>query len=244
MPENGENPMEDAPVRNPDCLTVEEMEMHLSAQERPEEREIRAEHLRVCANCATEFKLLREFLEAEPRPEERADVDWVAARLESPLPEAQPKATPAASWLERLFSGGNWALVGAAAAAMLAVGIYLQQGRAPEIPGGLGGGAGVVRSASLSVVGPEGDLAAAPELLEVEAAPDAVSYRFQVEEVDRSVLWSGESSGPSVALPGEVRAAAIPGKTLVWRAFALDGAGGTLGEAAPVRFRVEPGVSP
>lgn len=246
MPGTGEDPMEDAPVRNPDCLSVEEMEMHLSAQETPAQRQKRAAHLRDCANCSTEFMLMREFLEAEPRPEERQDVEWITSQMKSPLPAARTAPAPAeptVSWWDRLFGGGNWALVGAAAAAMLAVGIYIQQGRIPDVPGGLGGGTAVVRSTSLGVIGPEGDLATSPRALEVEPAPAAAAYRFQVEEIDRSVLWTAESDSPSIELPEAVRAAAIPGKTLVWRAFALDGAGATISEAAPVRFRVEPGAT-
>lgn len=244
MPGNGENPMEDAPVRNSDCLSIEEMEMHLSAQETPVERETRTAHLRACADCATEFMLLREFLESEPRPEEHQDVEWIASRLKSPLPEASSPSAPAeptVSWWARLFGGGNWALVGAAAAAMLAVGVYIQGSRVPDVPGGLGSGTPVERSTALTAVEPVGDLAAAPNVLAVEAAGGAVSYRFQVEEVDRSVLWTGESVLPSIEFPEVVRAAAVPGKTLVWRAFALDDGGAAFAETAPIRFRVESG---
>lgn len=212
------------------------------------ERRQREDHLAACAACATEFELFREFVEAWPRDQERADVDWIVHRLRSSAVAAGETAeAPAPSQGERpgfrfweWMEPARWAWAGAAAAAAMAIALFINQGAAPRVPSRLGPEAMVLRSTELAAVAPIGDLSASPSVLQCEPAEGAALYRFELREVDRTLLWSGESAEPRIELPAEIRAAAVPAKTLLWSVVAVDASGAELGKTAPQRFRVAP----
>ncbi len=184
---------------------------------------------------------MREFLHGEPQAEERNEVEWIAERLQSPLGEATAPAAAPSLWdrIAGSFPAGGWAWAGAAAALLAAI-VFVVPDAPPTLPGGLGQGPPIVRSGQLRVIGPVGAIAAPPPGLAVEAAPGAAVYRFDLRGVDRALLWSAESSEARVSLPGEVSALALPGKTLVWTATALDASGQTVAESPPSRFAVQP----
>ena len=206
-------------------------------------------HLKSCSSCSNDFQLLREFLEAKPAKAEERDVDWIAARLAESTPlasNATTKVEPPASWLERLTAalGGGQAWAGAAAMAMLAAAVFLWQDSPPGLPEGLGQGPAIVRSGQLQAIAPVGDLPAAPTQLSVEAIAAAARYRFEMREVDRTVLWTAEADAPTMAIPSEISAAALPGKTLIWSATALDESGEALAQSPPTRFQVRLEATP
>lgn len=247
MESPSQDPMNRESTKPASCLAVGELEEHLRGGGDADQRRKRDMHLKSCASCSTELDLLRSFLEGEPTAEERADVEWLTRRLsETGLSEESGAGAVAPSWLDRfrdMFRTSGWAWAGAAAMAVLAVAVFVET-RPPDLPGGLGGGSSVVRSGQLEVVAPAGDLAAPPDSLQVKAWEGAVRYRFEVREVDRTLVWSSQTDRPQIDLPENVRAEAAPGRTLLWSAAALDDSGGALAETQAVRFRVQPEATP
>jgi anti-sigma factor RsiW len=228
-----------SPEKTPDCLDAEALDAHLRGEGPAELREEREMHLEACALCTAELTLLREFLEGEPTSDEAPDVDWIASRLTLPGPAVAPAHASPSVW-ERLtgwFPSQSWGLA-AAAAAMLAFFVFVVRDAPPSLPGGLGQGPPIVRSGQVAIVGPAGELGSAPARLEADAYDGAARYRFSIQEVDRSVIWSGESADPTIELPSDVVDQSLPGKTLIWIVEALDASGNTLAQSAPTRFSV------
>ena len=247
MESSKQDPTDRESTKRAFCLGIDELEEHLRGGGEADRRRKREMHLKRCATCSTELDLLGSFLEGEPSPEERADVEWLTRRLSQIRVGDEKTATaPASSWLDRFrdaFRTRSWAWAGAAAMAVLAIAVFVQT-RPPGLPGGLGGGPPIVRSGRLEIVEPTGDLAAPPESLRVEPWEGAVRYRFEVREVDRTLIWSAEAGQPQIDLPERVRGQAAPGRTLLWSAVALDGSGGDLAETQAVPFRVQTEATP
>ncbi len=189
-------------------------------------------HVPDCPHCQAELAMMREMLSGNPVASESADVNWVAGRIRRVTAGETAAAIP---WWR------SWFQVGPALAALLlvvSVGTYLR--RAPE-PGEVRyGGPGELRSSRIAVTGPVGTLAARPSEFVWEPVAGAVRYEVAVEEVSRDTVWQGASPGTRVAIPAEVTAKMLPGKTLVWRVIAFDGQNGKLAESEMTRFRMEP----
>jgi hypothetical protein len=100
------------------------------------------------------------------------------------------------------------------------------------------GGGDVYRTARVEITGPAGELAEAPTHLVWTAVPGAVQYEVRLSEVDGTELWRVTTSSPAVPVPSEVRARALPAKTLVWQVSARDAQGRTIAESGATGFRV------
>ncbi len=201
-------------------------------------------HLAGCPRCQSERALLAAFESAAPRPEEQAAVSWISMRLERSLATGEP-ASPRGGvqepWWRRWFTFRNFNAAGLAlATAMLAVAVSvgLREGGHPTLSPPSGTTATAFRSGELAALSPAGDLDAPPAELRWEPLASAAGYSVRVMEVDRAVLWSAETREPRAALPPEVLARVVPGKTLLWQVTARDGAGATLAESAVQRFRM------
>jgi hypothetical protein len=96
----------------------------------------------------------------------------------------------------------------------------------------------IYRSTRVEVDAPQGDVAAPPTELRWAAVPGAVDYEVRLSEVDGTELWRVRTPSPSVAVPPEIAAMALPAKTLVWSVTATGSAGPVLAESGPTRFRV------
>lgn len=201
-------------------------------------------HLAGCPRCQTELRLLTDFEEAKPRPEEqdavRAIVDRLA-RPESPAPPSPSAAAPPAApvarglrWSVRRLRLGGFAV--AAGLLLAAVGIALREGATPELTSPRT--PEVLRSGDLGVLSPAGDLAQAPTELRWQPWPRAASYSVRVMEVDRTELWAAETAQTEIALPREVQARIVPRKPLIWEVVARDAAGGTLASSGTHRFQL------
>lgn len=223
---------EDELMRGPgDCLEPGEVEA--LAEGRPATAEATA-HVNGCARCAHEVASLREFLEAEPREAEIADLEWVESRL--------AKRPGRRSWLGWLSASPvpRWAFSLAAMLLVVAGALQLRHMAEPA-PAEFGGiGAKVVRSTQVRLIGPSGDLEAAPGEFQWETVAGAVSYEVQISEVDGTSLWRGSSTLAKLNTAGDIQNLMLPRKTLVWRVKALGVGGSVLGESGAERFRVVP----
>jgi len=229
------------------CLGPEQLEAHLEKRGSPQEREARDMHLKNCAACSTELELFRRFFLEEPTAAERADVEWIAGKLRRVSAPAHSADAESLRWWGRLgalFSNRGWAWAGATAMAMLAIAVFVGTEDHPRLPGDLGQGSTIQRSGQLVVDEPSGDVEQTPSELCVTPYSGASRYRFELREVDRTLIWSTESAKSGVDLPQEIRDLLLPGKTLVWSAQALNAAGEELASSGPQRFRVVPEPGP
>jgi hypothetical protein len=217
-------------LRGPgNCLGPSELEAYVEGRLPQVEA-----HVDACAACAHEVASLREFLAAEPRDSELADLKWVESRLAKPAPRR--------AWWSWIGASPSprWAISLAAMLLVVAGALQLRHLAGPA-PAEFGdSGTKVLRSSQVRLTGPLGDLESAPAEFQWEAVAGAVSYEVQVSEVDGSSLWRGTSSQTKLNAAADIQSLMLPRKTLVWRVKAL-GAGGTvLGESGAERFRVLP----
>jgi len=217
-------------LRGPgNCLGPNELEAFLEGR-LPEA----SAHVDSCATCAHEAASLREFLEAEPRESELADLKWVESRLAKPAPRR--------NWLTWLGASPSprWAFSLAAMLLVVAGALQLRHLAGPSPAEFRESGTKVVRSATVRLTGPAGDLEAAPTEFQWEAVAGAVSYEVQLNEVDGSSLWRGTSTLTKLNTTAGIQSLMLPRKTLVWRVKALGVGGAVLGESGAERFRVIP----
>jgi hypothetical protein len=187
--------------------------------------------------------MLRAFTAGEVAAREKAAVSSIAARLKSRFSEIiRPRATvdEPQSWWQQLMPAMRWLTPAAATAAIVllvaGVAIELRQGRQPLLNTRIGSSE-ILRSSSIAIVSPVGDLQAKPEEIRWEAAPNATRYQIRIMEVDRAELWSGETIGTQIDVPARVETLIVPFKTLLVQVGAFDVAGRRIAESEPVRFR-------
>jgi hypothetical protein len=228
-----------------DCPTVEELETLLG--ELPPGNFVR--HVEDCANCRTELEMLRSFHSNEIPAGDAAAVRAIAKRLHADSPEIFGRAV-AEPWWKRLFTTpwftGVWlrpaALTAAALLVAAGVAIQIRHSGVPPINGVTDAGQEVLRSSTIAVLAPIGDVPEAPVEVRWEAAPTAARYRVRLLEVDHTELWKADVSEPRAALPLEVRARIVPAKTLLWEISAFDAAGRKVAQSEVVSFRFSQNV--
>ena len=193
-------------------------------------------HLNGCASCHARWRLIEEFHAGQPSAAERADVAFINARLARPaLPQTEP------SWWRRLIDAPalpRFAFAAAALVVAVAIGVEWRTSRLSSLNS-------VrlteeMRSTATIRVSPSGDLAAPPAEITWTSAPDAVSFEITLQEVDGASLWQTTTTGLSVAIPANVRARILPGKTLIIRVTARDSAGQPNAASEPNQFRIAP----
>jgi hypothetical protein len=107
---------------------------------------------------------------------------------------------------------GVWRLLGwAASVAIIIVVFVYQQPLEPVRPSD-----GQRRSTQFAVVGPTGDLPAAPFSLSWESVPNAATYRARLMGIDGTMIWSASVSGTTVELPRKLMSTIVPGRTFLW----------------------------
>lgn len=217
----------------PSCLPLERLAETLTAAE--------AAHVAGCARCQTERDLFAAYEANEPVEGEGLAVEWIAAQTKRRLAAAQPGAArpvvsaPAAA-PRTTWGLPSWALM-AASVAIIVGGAALLVTPDRRLEPGAGGG-DVYRTARVEITGPAGEVTEAPTQLVWTAVPGAVQYEVRLSEVDGTELWRVTTSSPAVPVPSEVRARALPAKTLVWQVNAKDAQGRTIAESGATGFRV------
>ncbi len=214
-----------------DCPPLDELvggsADQLSADRR---REVEA-HVAGCAFCTAELALFHEFQEPASRPEEHAHVEAIVARLRQNSP------VPQASWWQSFWNVRTLAPAALALAAVL-VGVFVWapgrtgSGTAPQVSVDTD----VVRSLRVEVLSPQGTLSTPPAAFEWVALKGAVQYRVNLQEVDRTPLWSATTVGTTLPLPADIQAKVLPRKTLSWEVVALDETGAVVAASGQTRF--------
>ncbi|MGC4049677.1 MAG: hypothetical protein QM757_09215 [Paludibaculum sp.] len=210
------------------CLQPDEIEAFVEGR-----ADQLAAHVEACPACSHVAASYREFLEADVREEEKADVAWIESRLKKPAPKRSWFGWIGASPLPR------WAFSAAAILLIVAGSLQLRRmagpGLRPSEPGST-----VVRSAQVRLVSPMGDVEAAPDSFQWDPVDKAASYEFQITEVDGTPLWTGRTNQAKLNSVPDIQRFMLPRKALLWRVKALTASGGVIAESASERFRVLP----
>jgi hypothetical protein len=199
-------------------------------------------HVDGCSHCQTELQMLRAFTSSEVAEHEKTAVSSIAARLKSSSSEITRPRAPVdqrPSWWQLILTM-RWLTPTAAMLALVllvaSVAIELRQGRQPVLNTRIGS-TEVLRSSSIVILSPVGDLQAKPGEIRWEAAPNATRYQVRILEVDRTELWSGETTGTRIGVTSKVATFIVPFKTLLIQVGAFDATGRKIAESEPVRFR-------
>ena len=197
-------------------------------------------HLNACAHCQAELAMLRSFESSIPSEHEGAAAAWIAARLQRQIKSA-PAVSPARSrpWLP--FPRFSYLSGTAAVAATLALVFSLYISDRPPRPSvdvSLSS-TQTMRSGSVRLTSPAGDLDRPSENLRWEAYPGATTYLVEVMEVDGTVVWTRHSSETLLASSPELRLKIDSGKPLLWRVTALNDSGNAIASSDRARFRLK-----
>ena len=230
-PDQGKPPRESLKEdlgRTADCIGLARLDGPLTDAERS--------HVAACVRCQTELAMYAAFRDSTPVADDEADVAWVASEVRRRAAREPVKLTPKTP--QRILSNPGWRPVAIAASALLAVTLgYVAWDREPAIRDSRPG-TDIYRTEQVRIVGPSGDLPAAPAELAWVAVPGAARYDVSVLEVDRSPLWRGTSPVPRIALPDSVIGRFVAGKTVIWEVSALDRTSTVIAVSGEQRFRV------
>ena len=221
-----------------DCPPLEDLERLLTG-EAPASLQ---RHVDACAHCRTELQMLRSFTENEIPDRDRAAVEAIAARLRVTSSALASRLTVEEhpSWWRRILAV-RWLTPAAAALAVaLVVGgaaIELKLRRQPSLDTSTGG-TEVLRSSTIAILSPMGDLQEKPHEIRWEAVANAAQYRVRILEADRVDLWTAKTTAPRIDLPSRVESLIVPAKTLLVQVGAFDAAGRKIAESEVTRFRV------
>ena len=200
-----------------------------------------AAHVKECPHCQSEISMLRNFESAAPSTDEGAAVAWIAAQLKrnqqtrgGSQQHAAKSVLPWRNFFRLPYMAAAAALVLAAA---LGISLYVSENSRPTFNGNYG--VSPMRSGSIRLTGPSGELAQAPSQFTWEAWSGASSYTVKITgmDMDHTLVWQGTSSQDSLVLSPEVKALIRPGKPLEVTVIALDSAGRMLASGKD-HFRV------
>ena len=228
------------------CPSIEALGRYADGSMEPTARPSVESHIAACAHCRTELALFKEFRSETLLPPEERPVEWITAKLRNRAPEifdplpARPERVP---WWKSLIAGSAFPRAAVALGSLLLVVsgvLYVRQNSAPALHPAIDSGPEIVRSNSIALISPIGDVSRRPSALEWRALQGAANYEVHLMEVDHSELWATRVSGTQVALPPEVQAKELPEKSLLWTVSAFDSSGRRIGESSPEKFRLAP----
>ncbi len=218
-----------------DCMELEELTRSLDGRLGEDRKRLAKTHVAECAHCRTELALFSEFDGPTLQAGEQADVAAIVAELR----QNEPVVPAPVSWWQQLWTPRILAPVALGFASLLVVVVVSFQPKSSPSQPFVPNANEVVRSQSIEVIGPVGDIAQSPSVLAWRAVPGAASYRVRVAEVDRTELWSGTVGSSEAALPVHVRSRIVPLKTLVWEVTAVDVSGATIARSGLEPFRLQ-----
>jgi len=225
-----------------DCLSLEDLDRYRLEELPPERMDAARAHLAACPRCDAELALLTRFQEASPSPAEAGDAAWVAARLKSRQSQIfHPESQVRSSWWTSLAAafqmrGGAVALASLFVVAGLTW-LY-QRPAAPDLDPGSVSGPAVYRSDAIELLAPLGDSVSAPPQFRWTPHKGATSYEIRVLAVDKTELWKGSTTAPSMAVPDDARRAMSPSRTLFWEVRAHDASGALVAQSSLREFKV------
>ncbi len=196
-------------------------------------------HVSTCPHCQQELAMLRKFEHGEASADEGAAVAWIAAQLQRNQKEAAKPAGRVIPFWRSMFRLPYMAAAAAVIAAItLGISFYESEHfQKPPIDSGIG--IGPLRSGQIRLTNPMGDLAQPPEHLSWEAVKDATSYSVVITavDIDKTLVWQGQSSQNNLTVGPELKSKIHPGKPLTWKVTALDSTGKELATGEG-RFRL------
>jgi hypothetical protein len=198
------------------------------------------EHAESCPACFAERELASSFeLPGNLSASERAEVRQIARRLERR--PAYAKGGSGLGWLPSWSDLLRSPALQLAAAAVLAVGIGV--GLYDSGPPRLGEGPGeeVMRSSTLELREPVGEIGGAPETLVWEPVEGAATYVVTVRGVDERELWRRETASSSIAADPALTAQLHAAVSYVWRVEAFDASGARIAWSPATTFTLRPG---
>lgn len=217
----------------PACLAIDRLGEPLTVDEQA--------HVVGCARCRTELEMFAAYEANEPIAGEGLSVAWIAQRAKRAVQDgataAAPVAAPAVVAPKVTWGLPRWALAAASLAVVLGGATLLWSPApsvAPVVPGD------IYRASRVEITSPTGDIPVAPTELHITAVPGAARYDVRLIEVDGTELWRASTPDPTVPVPQNVSALALPAKTLIWQVVATDAQQRVLAESGDVRFRVQP----
>ena len=235
--------MRDALSPGKDCPPIEELSQLLAGSQAD-----LSQHVEACAYCRTELHLLQSFEAREVSPQLAENVGLIVEKLRERSTEIFPpvrRAKPSRlqEWLAT-FRSPAAILAFASLLIVGAVGLQFWHGGPPDLRPPVASEPDVLRSHSVTVSSPVGDLREAPKQIEWQAVNNAARYEVRLLEVDRTELWKGETSAVKIDLPPAVQARIVPAKTILCEVHAFDAAGRSVAESNTVRFRLLQNIYP
>jgi hypothetical protein len=196
-------------AESPECLSLERLTGALNPAEKA--------HVASCARCQTELALFREST-SEPRSAvEREAEAWIAGELKRRM--RQESSANVRTFRSR---SGRFFYALAATLVLLVGTAWWMNMREPGLDLRTEGPMRY-RGGKLELVSPLDDVTEAPNELRWQSVSDASRYHVEILEVDGTVLWSGDATQTSLALPASVSSLFAPGKTLHWKVQAFRG---------------------
>jgi hypothetical protein len=213
----------------PDCLDANDLAA--LAETDALRQSAAGRHVESCSHCQGELALMRSFLDEHLTDVESPHVDAIVRELRRKSPV---RARP---WWRRAM--GPWALAPALAAAALVTIVVMNVGehRMGEVNINLD--SGVVRSESIEVLQPVGDVTSLPQMIAWKGVAGAAKYRVRVLEVDRTVVWDTIATSTEVSMPPPSKVAIEPGRTMSIEIDALDASGNVIAKSGAVSFRLQ-----
>jgi hypothetical protein len=201
------------------------------------------EHVRSCTYCKTQVQLLRDFSAGTLQESEEEAVRLITARLRERSGDIfdrprVPSEAPATWW--KTFWRTPWLRPAALALAGVSIVVVLSLQLRNGPPGIRPPRAGeeVLRSNTISILAPAGDIREVPNEIRWQAAPNAMRYQARLLEVDGTELWKAETASNAIELPAAVRGRVVPARTLLFEVSAFDASGIQVAQSGPVRFRL------
>ncbi len=214
-----------------DCPSIEDLVLNIEGLRGLDTRRSAESHVAQCAYCETELAMYREFVSPEPRPDERPHVEAIVHRLRQNSPVER------VAWWQRLLSVRILAPASLALAAV-ALFMFVSVPQRSSLPPQVSTVDDTLRSGSVSLISPVGQLHQVPVFFEWQPLKNAAHYKIAVREVDDTPVWQGESSVPKMPFPAEVRNQITPLKTLKWNVIALDDKGVEISTSTTQTFRL------
>jgi hypothetical protein len=224
-----------------DCPPIAVLEKVMEGASQPVSDDKLAAHVRQCPHCQSEISMLRSFESATPSQDEGAAVAWIATQLErnqqTRSGSEQHRSMLVLPWRNFFRLPYMAAAAALVLAAALGISLYISENSRPTFNGNYG--TSPMRSGSIRLTGPSGELAQSPSQFTWGEWPGASSYTVKITgmDMDHTLVWQGTSSHDFLVLPPEVKALIRPGKPLEIIVIAFDTGGHQLASGKS-HFRV------
>ena len=225
-----------------DCLSVNDLERLAENVPLPDKKS--NAHLAECPRCQTELALLRNFESTTPAHDEGAAVAWIAAQLGRKSIKSSPQTAAIgrlAFWHSFFRSSYAIAAVAVTLIMIFGVSLYISEHQpAPQLSAELNtpNPHEIMRSQSVRLIGPSGDLNALPESFRWEAYPGTNSYRVELTEVDGTMVRKETVDQNVLSVKPEWKSVLHNGKPYIWQVTALDASGNAVATSSHERFRI------